>query len=89
MKQENIPSVGRIIAVVDVFDALTSVRPYKKAWPVEVAVAEIRKLSSSHFDPALVEAFFKRIPEILEVDQQFSDVVALIPSLSPEVTHEI
>jgi len=85
LKKENIPLIGRIIAVADVFDALTSVRPYKEAWPVEDAVAEIRKCSGSHFDPALVEAFSKRIPEILEVKQQFADAAALIPSLSPRV----
>ena len=89
LKQENIPLIGRIIAVADVFDALTSVRPYKKAWPVEDAVAEIRKCSGSHFDPALVEAFSKRIPEILEVKLQFADDAALILSLSPEVVNEI
>jgi cyclic di-GMP phosphodiesterase len=85
LKQENIPLIGRIIAVADVFDALTSVRPYKKAWPVTEAVAEIRKGSGSHFDPALVEAFSKRLPEILEVKRQFADVAAIVPSLSPEV----
>jgi len=89
LKQENIPLIGRIIAVADVFDALTSVRPYKKAWPVEDAVAEIRKSSGSHFDPELVEAFNKRIPGILQIKQQFADVAALIPSLSAEVTHEL
>ena len=88
LRQEDIPLIGRIIAVADVFDALTSVRPYKKAWPVEAALAEIGKLSGSHFEPALVEAFFKRMPEILEVKRQFADVAALIPALS-EVTHGI
>ncbi len=85
LKQENIPLIGRIIAVADVFDALTSARPYKDAWPVEEAVAEIWKSSGSHFDPALVVAFSKRIPEMLEVKRQFADVAAIIPPLSPEV----
>ncbi|MBT1073399.1 response regulator [Pelotalea chapellei] len=85
LKQENIPLIGRILAVTDVFDALTSVRPYKKAWPVEEAVAEIRRCSGSHFDPTLVEAFSRRIPEILEVKQQFSDVTVESSSLSGEV----
>lgn len=73
MKGEEIPLIGRIIAIADVFDALTSVRPYKKAWSVEDAVTEIRYCSGSHFDPALVESFCKRIPEMLEVKRQFSD----------------
>ena len=52
---EAIPISGRIAAVADVFDALTSVRPYKKAWTVETAVDLIRENSGKHFDPALVE----------------------------------
>ena len=81
LKQENIPLIGRIMAVADVFDALTSVRPYKKAWPVEDAVAEIQKCSGSHFDPALVDAFSKRIPEVLEIKEQFADDETMIPFL--------
>ncbi|MBI3926333.1 MAG: response regulator [Armatimonadetes bacterium] len=54
---EDIPLSGRIVAVCDVFDALTSDRPYKKAWTVEDAAQEIRKGGGAHFDPRLVEAF--------------------------------
>jgi putative two-component system response regulator len=54
---ESIPITGRIVAVVDVFDALTHERPYKRAWPVERALAEIRTSSGEHFDPRVVEAF--------------------------------
>jgi putative two-component system response regulator len=52
-----IPIVGRIVAVADVFDALTHERPYKEAWPLERAVAEILNLSDRQFDPQVVEAF--------------------------------
>lgn len=52
-----IPPAARIVAVADVFDALISVRSYKEAWPVDKAVAEIVRLSGSHFDPEVVEAF--------------------------------
>jgi putative two-component system response regulator len=52
-----IPLVGRIVAVADVFDALTHARPYKDAWPVDQAVEEIRAQSGRQFDPAVVEAF--------------------------------
>jgi len=45
------------VAVADVFDALTHVRPYKDAWPVHKAVEEISRLSGAHFDPAVVSAF--------------------------------
>jgi putative two-component system response regulator len=53
----DIPIEGRILAVADVFDALTHQRPYKKAWPVEEAVAEIARQSGKQFDPRIVDAF--------------------------------
>jgi len=54
---DNIPLEGRIMAVVDVYDALVSERPYKKAFPHEEAVEIIKKDSGAHFDPKIVEAF--------------------------------
>jgi len=54
---DSIPIEGRIVAVIDVFDALTHERPYKKAWPVAEAVAEIARQSGQQFDPAVVEVF--------------------------------
>jgi putative two-component system response regulator len=54
---EAIPIEGRILAVADVFDALTHARPYKKAWPIGEAVAEIEKQSGEQFDPQVVAAF--------------------------------
>jgi putative two-component system response regulator len=54
---EAIPLVGRIVAVADVFDALTHDRPYKSAWPVEQALAEIQVSAGSQFDPRVVAAF--------------------------------
>jgi CHASE2 domain-containing sensor protein len=56
---EDIPLSGRICAICDVYDALLSERPYKRAWPLHEALAEIRKQSGSHFDPALVEVFMR------------------------------
>jgi PAS domain S-box-containing protein len=55
LKGEDIPLTARIFAIVDVFDALTSDRPYRKAWTVEKTVAHIREGAGSHFDPAIVE----------------------------------
>jgi putative two-component system response regulator len=52
-----IPICGRIVALADVFDALTHERPYKSAWPVDRAVAEIHRLRGLQFDPAVVDAF--------------------------------
>jgi putative two-component system response regulator len=56
---DGIPHEGRIVAVADVYDALTNSRPYKPAWPVEEAVAEIKRQSGAQFDPTVVEAFFE------------------------------
>lgn len=64
---EAIPESARIVAIADVFDALTMKRPYKEAWPIDKALAEIEKSSGSHFDPALVEKFFSIENEVLEI----------------------
>jgi putative two-component system response regulator len=73
LRGESIPIWGRIVAVADVFDALTSVRPYKPAWPVEAAVAELIRGSGSHFEPAVVQAFLARLTDILAVTCAFGD----------------
>jgi putative two-component system response regulator len=70
---EAIPIEGRIAAIVDVFDALTSVRPYKKAWPVDEAALEIRSQSGIHFDPELVAHFLAILPGVLKIGERFSD----------------
>ena len=57
LRGEEIPICGRIVAIADVFDALTHHRPYKAAWPVANAVAEINRLSGRQFDPSVVRAF--------------------------------
>ena len=54
-----IPLAGRIVAVADVFDALTQKRPYKPAWPVEEAIAEIERQRGLQFDPSIVDAFLR------------------------------
>ncbi|WP_233558196.1 HD-GYP domain-containing protein [Alginatibacterium sediminis] len=70
---EGIPIEGRIVAIADVFDALTSERPYKKAWKVDDAVQEIEKSAGSHFDPKLVAVFVALVPQLLEVRDSFKD----------------
>ncbi len=70
---EAIPISGRIVAVADVFDALTSPRPYKEAWPLERAFDFIKSGRGSHFDPACVDAFFAVIPEVLIIRERFQD----------------
>lgn len=59
LRGEQIPIAARITSVADVFDALTTKRPYKDAWPDDDALAELRKLSGSSFDPAVVDAFLE------------------------------
>jgi putative two-component system response regulator len=54
---EEIPLAGRIVAVADVFDALTHERPYKGAWPIERAVGEVVGQRGRQFDPQVVDAF--------------------------------
>lgn len=73
LKKDEIPLFGRIVAVADVFDALTSERPYKKAWSVEQATQYVKDNSGSHFDPACVEAFFTEFDEVLAIKNQFID----------------
>ncbi len=73
LKGEEIPLAGRIVALADVFDALTSERPYKKAWSIEDALAFIKKESGSHFDPALVAVFENVLPEMLKIMSMYRD----------------
>jgi putative two-component system response regulator len=61
---ESIPLSGRIVAIADVFDALTHARPYKDAWSIEDAVAEISRQRETHFDPAVVDAFLAVVGRI-------------------------
>jgi len=67
LKGEEIPESARIVAIADVFDALTSQRPYKKAWPINDAVDEIQRSSGSHFDPRLVDCFLQCLDQIIHV----------------------
>ncbi|MDQ6992325.1 MAG: response regulator [Mariprofundus sp.] len=70
---EAIPMRGRIVAVADVFDALTSVRPYKKAWTVEDALKLLTDEKGEHFDPQCVDAFIASLPEALEIMERFRE----------------
>jgi putative two-component system response regulator len=73
---EAIPLVGRIVAVADVFDALTSARPYKDAWPVERALQLLRDGAGSHFDPACVAAFMAQLEAVLATKARLDDPAA-------------
>lgn len=69
---EDIPLMGRVCAVADVFDALTSKRPYKKPWSMEDATLEIQKYSGGHFDPQLVETFMEVKEDIYAICQNYA-----------------
>lgn len=73
LKGEDISIEGRVVAVADVFDALTSERPYKKAWEMDDAVQFIQEQKGKHFQPELVEAFMEIIPEAVKIRSQFAD----------------
>jgi HD-GYP domain-containing protein (c-di-GMP phosphodiesterase class II) len=77
----SIPLVGRIVAVADVFDALTHARPYKEAWGVAEALSEIRRQSSAQFDPEVVDAFLQVLPAaIADAD---TGAVTMVPVALP------
>ncbi len=68
---ENIPLSGRICAVADVFDALTSRRPYKEAFPVPKSLAILREGRGSHFDPRVLDAFLEQIDTVLAIRNRY------------------
>ena len=70
---EAIPLMGRIVAVADVFDALTSERPYKQAWHVDKAKQFLIDGRGSHFDPACVDAFVAAWDQVMEIKKRFAD----------------
>ena len=79
---DHIPLVARIVAIADVFDALTSVRPYKEAWPVEDAYAYIQEQRGQHFDPRLVSAFLEVRKETLAIYHEYADSMPGTPDTS-------
>ncbi len=70
---EAIPLSARIVAIADVFDALTTRRPYKEPWPVQAALDHIAAQAGQHFDPALVLLFAPLLPQLLEVRARWAD----------------
>jgi len=70
---ENIPLVGRICALADVFDALTSVRPYKKSWSLNKTISYIKENTGSHFDPSIAKVFLNHLEEMLEIKDQYAE----------------
>ncbi|QPJ66192.1 MAG: response regulator [Candidatus Nitrohelix vancouverensis] len=83
LKEEEISLEARIVSICDVFDALTSVRPYKEAWDLGDTLDFMKKNKGSHFDPAVYEKFLSVLPEILEIKNALNDGGKEI-SISPE-----
>ena len=73
VRETAIPIEARIVAVADVFDALTSERPYKKAWSVEDACALLIEQKGRHFEPRLVDLFLDCLPQVLEIKQRWPE----------------
>lgn len=71
LKAEKIPLSARIVAISDVFDALTSKRPYKNSWSIQEAILLLMKEKAIHFDPKLVDIFIKHIDEVKEIYNDF------------------
>ncbi len=70
---EEIPVLARICAIADVFDALTSIRPYKRPWPFEDAINYVQQESGGYFDPQVVYAFEQALPEIARIRELYRD----------------
>lgn len=86
LRGDEIPLPGRIAAVADVFDALTSARPYKPAWKLDDALELMRTNRGAHFDPNLVDAFFDALPEVLEIRARFVDEAPTLRELPLPLT---
>ena len=70
---ESIPVEARIVALADVFDALTARRPYKEPWTTEATVEHLRAQSGRHFDPDMVEVFIAQLPALIAIKEQWPD----------------
>ncbi len=71
LKMDEIPFVGQICSICDVFDALTSSRPYKEAWSIEDTVEEIKRMRNFSFNPKIVDRFLEILPEIRNIYQKY------------------
>lgn len=73
---ESIPESARIVALADVYDALTMKRPYKEAWPIDRAIATMKESAGSHFDPRLVDTFVSIQPQIVKIQAEWNALEA-------------
>ncbi len=73
LKEDEIPVIGQICGLCDVFDALMSKRPYKQAWSLERTLEEIKNGSGTHFNPKMVDSFMRILPQILNIKDKYVD----------------
>jgi two-component system response regulator RpfG len=73
LKGEAIPLESRIVAIGDVYDALTSVRPYKQAWEPDQAFSWMREQAGRHFDPGLLQVLMRSHEQVLQIAAEFAD----------------
>jgi putative two-component system response regulator len=71
LRGKAIPESARIVAIADVFDALSMKRPYKDAWPVEKSIEFLKEGSGQHFDPELLAIFIRILPSILKIKAEW------------------
>ena len=79
LRGDAIPLMARIVAVADVYDALTCVRPYKRAWPVDQAFDLLVDERGRHFDPGCVDLFLDHRERVLEIQERLADVFPDLP----------
>ncbi|HWR89013.1 MAG TPA: HD domain-containing phosphohydrolase [Dissulfurispiraceae bacterium] len=89
LKGREIPSSGRLVAILDVFDALTSMRVYKSAWPFDKAFEYIRDQREKQFDPDVVDAFLKYEDRIIEIKKSNADEPATKPIIQSIIDGEM
>lgn len=81
-KKEEIPLIARIVAICDTFDALTSKRPYKNPYPIEVSCDIIRKEKGEHFDPDLTKAFLDNIDDFARIKKEIDNTDEIVSDFS-------
>ncbi|MFA5353815.1 MAG: HD domain-containing phosphohydrolase [Thermodesulfovibrionales bacterium] len=89
LRGEEIPLSGRIVALADVYDALTSERVYKPAWSIQEAMVYIRDQRGGQFDPAVADAFFSAAEEIVEVKSKGTGAPSATPMIRQVMNGEI
>ncbi len=79
-----IPEAARIVAITDVFDALTSTRPYKSAWTAEQALAHMKGEAGKHFDPTFLAAFVAIVDDVIAIRERFAEPAPAAQADAPE-----